>query len=88
MLEMGTKGQYCDEETSADAAQQESREDRDLEINSNGVYLVGHICGACGGKMMIGGTKKKIECWCSRCKRLANNVDELQEWWDNVKKRM
>ena len=63
-----------------DAERQEEREDRNIEINSNGVYLVGHICGACGGKMMIGGSMDNIQCWCSRCNRLAKDMDSYKSW--------
>lgn len=87
LLETLPKNQYCDEDEAADAASKEEREYRDIEINSNGVFLVGHVCGACGGRMMIGGSRHKIDSWCSRCNRLATDTSELQVWWNNVTKK-
>jgi len=43
------------------------RENRTIEINSNGVWLVDHHCGYCLGNMMIGGTKAEPKVFCPRC---------------------
>ena len=57
-----------DKQELADAKAREEREDRNIETNSNGVFLVDHKCGSCGGKMMVGSLDGKVRVWCPRCK--------------------
>lgn len=52
-----------------DAQSQKDREDRDLEIDQGGVWLLGYVCGQCGNKMMANGLVRPHtpRVWCPRC---------------------
>jgi hypothetical protein len=64
-----TNGERFRDEENARAHDQsiKDREDRTLEINNGGVWLLGYKCSLCCNKMMLGGTKELPKVFCPRC---------------------
>jgi rubrerythrin len=56
-----------EEQSRSEQRAQKDREDRNIEINGNGVWMVDHICPLCGNNMMWNGSSTKPRVWCPRC---------------------
>jgi len=56
-----------EEEAAAEASAIKEREDRNFEINGNGVWLLGYTCALCGNHLMWNGSSTEPHVHCPRC---------------------